>query len=98
MIIFRCYGGPAHNAFEVREWLEEFFRNHIIALTDEIEWPPRTPDLTSCDFFFIKCKVYVNPTQSIDDLNLKITQEMDDEKQDEINADKESRQEHDKKS
>ena len=44
-------GVPAHNALEVREWMEEFFRNHIIALNHEIEWPPGSSDQTPCDFF-----------------------------------------------
>ena len=52
-------GAPAHNLLAVRQWLEEFFRNRIITLHHDIEWPPRLPDLTPCDYFlwgYVKSK------------------------------------------
>ena len=33
------------------EWMTEFFRHKIIALNQPVEWPPRSPVLTTCDFF-----------------------------------------------
>lgn len=59
----------------MREWLAEFFGRRVIALYHDIEWPPRSPDLTPCDFFlwgYIKSKVYVTPPQSIEDLIQRI--------------------------
>ena len=72
-------GAPAHNALVIRDWLEEFFPNHVVALNHSVEWPPRSPDLTLCDFFlwgYVKSKVYVTPPTSIDDLKQKVTHEI----------------------
>ena len=44
----------------VRELLRNVFTDRIIALNHTIEWPPRSPDLTPCDFFLwghLKSKV-----------------------------------------
>ena len=42
------------------------------------EWPPRSPDLTPCDYFlwgYLKDKVYRTPPQDINDLRNKIQDE-----------------------
>ena len=36
------YGAPAHRSVH----------DHIVALGRETEWPPRSPDLTPCDYFY----------------------------------------------
>lgn len=44
--------------------------------TSEIQWPPRSPDLTPLDFYFwgyIKNEVYKEPLQNIEELKNKIT-------------------------
>ena len=44
--------------------LRELFGNRVIALHHAVEWPPRSPDLTPCDFFLwghLKSKVYTSP-------------------------------------
>ena len=54
-------GAPAHTSVDVSTWMTEFFRHKIIALHHSNEWPPRSPDLTPCDFFLwgnLKSKVY----------------------------------------
>ena len=61
-------GAPPHCSAEVRGWLADFFRNHVIALNHDTEWPPRSPDLTTCDYFlwsYLKRKVYVTPPESL---------------------------------
>ena len=45
-------GAPAHRLRIVKERLRELFGNRIVALNHDIEWPPRSPDLTPCDFFY----------------------------------------------
>ena len=53
--------------------------NHIIALGRDIEWPPRSPDLTPCDYFLwghLKNKVYATPPISVDNLRICITAEV----------------------
>ena len=44
-------GAPVHRRIIVRGRLNEVFHNCVIALGHETEWPPRSPDLTPCDFF-----------------------------------------------
>ena len=44
-------GAPAHRGRAVQELLHDNFNDRIIALNHPIEWPPRSPDLTPCDFF-----------------------------------------------
>ena len=73
-------GAPAHRTAEVREWLTEFFSQRIIALNHPVEWPPRSPDLTPCDFFlwgYLKSKVYTSPPATIDDLIQRIEREVE---------------------
>ena len=44
-------GAPAHRLIEVRDRLNKVFgENRVIALQHNVEWPPRSPDLTPCDF------------------------------------------------
>ena len=73
-------GAPAHTSVAVREWMTEFFGPRIIALHRSREWPPRSPDLTLCDFFlwgYLKSRIYATPPQDLDDLKQKITREAD---------------------
>ena len=43
-------GARAPGSVEVSEWLSEFFGGHAIALNHSNECPPRSPDLTPCDY------------------------------------------------
>ena len=62
-------GAPPHWHKEVRDYLNEHLPGRWVgraAATDNIfcTWPPRSPDLTECDFFlwgFVKDIVYVPP-------------------------------------
>ena len=59
-------GAPAHTARETMALLKDCFPNRLISRFGDIPWPPRSPDLTPCDFFlwgYLKSRVYVtNPT------------------------------------
>ena len=44
-------GAPAHRLITVRDRLRELFGNRVIALYQDVEWPPKSSDLTPCDFF-----------------------------------------------
>ena len=72
-------GAPAHRLIEVRDRLNAVFgNNRIIGLGHDVEWPPRSPDLTPCDFFlwgYIKDKVFSTPPRDIDELRQKIIRE-----------------------
>ena len=59
--IFQRDGAPPHYGTVVREWLNEKFVGRWIGRRGRIEWPPRSPDLSPCDFFLwgvLKERVY----------------------------------------
>ena len=72
-------GASPHRVINVRDRLYEVFgNNRVVGLGHDVEWPPRSSDLTPCDFFlwgYIKSKVFVNPPQTIHDLRQKIINE-----------------------
>jgi hypothetical protein len=42
-------GAPAHVALPVRECLDDRFSGRWIGRGSDMVWPPRSPDLTTCD-------------------------------------------------
>ena len=66
-------GAPAHRRLIVRERLRQLFQDRVVALNHPIEWPPRSPDLTPCDFNlwgYLKGKVFVTPPHFLGDLRV----------------------------
>ena len=69
-------GAPAHYALRVREFLDEVLPQRWIGrgslhLPAAIEWPPRSPGLTSCDnslWGIIKQKVLKQRYQTVEEL------------------------------
>ena len=81
--IFQQDGAPSHWSFNVRQYLNAILHNKWIgrAGNDDcvlLHWPPRSPDLTPCNFFlwgYVKGLVYVPPLPtSVDDLKTRITE------------------------
>ena len=73
-------GAPWHQRVMVRNRLRELFGNQIVSLNHDLEWPPRSPDLTPCDFFlwgYIKSKVFETPPQNVLELRERIFTEFD---------------------
>lgn len=73
-------GAPAHRLIAVRDRLRELFGQRVVALYHNVEWPPRSPDLTPCDFFlwgYLKSKVYTTPPIDLADLRNRISNEVD---------------------
>ena len=73
-------GAPAHRLVAVRNRLQDLFGNRVIALNHAVEWPPRSPDLTPCDFFlwgYLKNKVYNSPPLNLQELRARIQHEVD---------------------
>ena len=68
-VIFMQDGAPPHWALEVRALLNERLSKRWIGRATDMDdalvnWPPRSPDLTPCDFFlwgYIKGKVFYSP-------------------------------------
>jgi hypothetical protein len=55
------------------------FPGHLVSLRGDIGWPPRSPDLTPCDFFlwgYLKAKVYEHRPQTLEALKETIRQEV----------------------
>ena len=76
---FQQYGASAHTARETMELLETIFGDRIISRNGNINWPPRSPDLTAPDFFlwgYLKERVYVNNPETIEQLKINITNEI----------------------
>ena len=69
---------PPYQLVAVRNRLLDTFRQRVIALHLPEDWPPRSPDLMPCDYFFLdflKHKVYQTPPQDINDLRERIRHE-----------------------
>lgn len=77
-MIFQQDGHPAHYSRVARAVLDREYPQRWIGLYGPREWPPRSPDLTPCDFFlwgFVKDKVYRNGLpEDENDLRQQITQ------------------------
>jgi len=73
-------GVPCHRRIIVRNRLRELFGNQIVSLNEDIEWPPRSPDLTPCDFFlwgYLKERVFRTPPETVFALRQRIIDEFD---------------------
>lgn len=80
--IFQQDGAPPHWSVNVRTFLNTNLPNRWIGRAGQddkvfCKWPPRSPDLTVCDFFlwgYVKDKVYIPPLpQTMDELQERIT-------------------------
>jgi hypothetical protein len=57
-------------------WL---FGNRVISRNGEVAWPPRSPDLTACDFFLwshLKIEVYRTRSPATEELKARIRVEI----------------------
>lgn len=83
--VFQQDGAPPHFHNDVREYLDENLPHRWIGRAANnlpmLQWPPRSPDLTPCDFFlwgYIKDSVYVPPLPAdMNDLRRRITAAVD---------------------
>jgi hypothetical protein len=80
--IFQRDGTPPHWHRDVRRFLNESLSQRWVGRMGNEDlalqfWPPRSPDITPCDFFlwgFVKEAVYVLPlATTLDDLKNRIT-------------------------
>lgn len=73
-------GATCHTAHETIHLLEERFPDRIISRNSDVNWPPRSCDLTPCDFFlwgFVKSHVYANAPRTIPELKDEIQRVID---------------------
>jgi len=55
------------------------FPGHLISCFGDVPWPPRSPDLSKCDFFlwgYSKSRVYTHKPRTLNDLKEAILQEI----------------------
>ena len=74
-MIFEQHGETSHYSNEAREYLYRKLPGRWTGRGGPVSWHVRSPDLTPCDCYLwgqIKDIVYLDPPQTIDELNAKI--------------------------
>ncbi|CAI6345148.1 unnamed protein product [Macrosiphum euphorbiae] len=59
--------------------LQKMFPGRLISLRENITWPPRSPDLSPCDYFlwgYLKAEVFKHRPRTIEELKVAIRQEI----------------------
>ena len=72
-------GATAHTARASMTVVRQMFPQHVVSRFGDVPWPPRSPDLSACDFFlwgYLKSKVYVRKPRTVDDLKVPIREEI----------------------
>ena len=68
---FQQDGATSHTARQSMAAVRELFGNRVISRFSDIPWPPRSPDLSVCDFFlwgYFKNRVYTTQPRTLDEL------------------------------
>ena len=76
---FQQDGATAHTARASMTAVRQTFPQRVISSFGDVPWPPRSPDLSACDFFlwgYLKSKVYVRKPRTVDDLKVSIREEI----------------------
>ena len=74
-VYFQQNGATCHSSGETVDLLRKKFPGRVISRNGDYNWPPRSCDSTSLDFFlwsYVKDKVYADAPQSIQELKEKI--------------------------
>lgn len=77
---FQQDGARIHTTNNNIAFLREFFEDRIISLNTAMIWPPRSCDLTPCDFFlwpYLKNSIFVTPVVDLDDLKQRISNKIE---------------------
>ena len=72
-------GATSHTARYSMTLLREMFPNHVISKFGDINWPPRSPDLTAPDFFlrgYFKSVLFKGRPKTLNELKERITEEI----------------------
>jgi hypothetical protein len=79
LVWFQQGGATAHTARNSMAVVRGMFPQHAISRFGDSEWPPRSPDLSPCDFFlwgYLKEKVYAHRPHTIQELKDYIREEI----------------------
>lgn len=72
-------GATSHTARITMELLRDLFPQQVISKNGDVDWPPRSPDLTAPDFFlwgYLKSKAYANKPETLEQLKQNIRDEI----------------------
>ena len=73
-------GATAHTANESLTIVLNMFPRHLFSHFGDVPWPLHSPDLSTCDFFFLwgclKSRVYAHKPHMLNDLKEAIRQEI----------------------
>jgi hypothetical protein len=78
LVWFQQDGATAHTAQNSMAVVQGMFPQHVICRFGDVEWPPRPPDLSACDFFmwgYLK-EVCANRPHTIQELKDCIREEI----------------------
>lgn len=78
-VFFQQDGATPHTARVSMQVLRDMFPERLISRFGDIPWPPRSPDLSTCDFFlwgYLKDRVYSHRPRTLAELKEKIRQEV----------------------
>lgn len=76
---FQQDGATCHTANETVTLLHEQFEGSLISRNGDVNWPPRSCDLTPLDFFlwgFLKSRVYADKPRTVEALKANIRREI----------------------
>jgi hypothetical protein len=76
---FQQDGATSHTARVSMDAVQLLFHNHLISRNGDIPWPPRSQDLSACDFFLrglLKSKVYIHRPHNIEELKERIREKI----------------------
>jgi len=76
---FQQDGATSHTSRVSINAIQQIFGNRIISKNGDIHWPPRSPDLSVCDFFlweYLKSKVYAQKPRNIDEQKTKLKKKL----------------------
>ncbi|XP_011174380.3 uncharacterized protein LOC105206592 isoform X2 [Solenopsis invicta] len=76
---FQQDDATCHTAKKTLDFLREEFGTRLLSRNTEFPWPPRSPDLSVCDFFlwgYLKQRVYANKPRTLDQLRANIRREI----------------------
>lgn len=76
---FQQDGATCHTSNDTINFLRQNFPNHLISARGDIHWPPRSPDLSPCDYFlwgYLKERVYKEKPRTLEDLKRAIIAEI----------------------
>ena len=72
---FQQDGATAHTARASMIAVRAAFPNHVISCFGDLPWPPRSPDLSMCNFYpwgFLKSRVYAGKPRTLGELKTAI--------------------------